>query len=172
MTSKLPAKVAPLLGTLAVAFVAVGIAYVLLAERPRQFERTDAAIERSVLAAYDQMTAAAERIDTDALFQHVRDNDRGALVTSGRLLMTRGEALAETRRNFEQLSAIKYRFDKRHVTVLSADAAIVVATAISDVTTTDGRNFSAPFVQTVVMVRDNTGWKVLHTHQSSPPRDR
>lgn len=158
-----------MIAALAVAVVAVGVTYYLLAGRQRQLEPMDAAVERSVLAAYEEMAVAAERVDADALYQHVRDTNRGALVTAGRIFMTRAEALAETRRGFERIASVKYHFTQRHVTLLAPDTALIVAAGTSDFATPDNRTFSIPFVQSVIMTRDKTGWRVLHTHQSSPP---
>ena len=81
---------------------------------------------------------------------------------------TREAALADTRQNFQRVSKLKYQFGARRVTMLSSDTALVVASGSSDVTIDDGRQFSNPFVQTIIMVREKAGWRVLHTHQSSP----
>lgn len=149
------------------AAAAGGIAYRLIGADERNAHGTETTIEREILRTFDEMAAAAERMDADALFQFVRDNQRGALVTSGRVLMTRADALAETRRGFEGVASLKYRFGSRHITLLSPDAAIVVADVTSEGTTQDGRSFSVPFVQTVILTRDQNGWRVLHTHQST-----
>lgn len=168
IVSSVSAKATTLLAALTIAVLAVAITYFLLAGRQRQFARMDAALEQSVLAAFDEMVVAAERLDVDALFAHVHENDRGALVSSGQVFETRDAALADTRRNFERIASLKYKFGPRRVTLLSPDTAMVVTNATSEVTTADGRHFSNPFAQTVIMVREKAGWRVLHTHQSTP----
>ena len=131
-------------------------------------ERQDAAGRQDVLAAYDGMIAAAEALNVDELYRQVLDNDQGALAVNGQLILTRAAALERTRANFRNLTRVKYRVAERHVTMLGADVAVLVATGTSQADVADGRSFSTDFVHTVVFVRRDGAWRVIHSHQSTP----
>lgn len=56
------------------------------------------------------------------------------------------------------------------VTVISADCAVLAADGEAEASFADGTLVVAPYAQTVVFVRKDGAWKVLHAHYSSPPR--
>ncbi len=123
----------------------------------------------AVSARHDAIVAAAEALDVDALFRHVADNDEGALVLNGRLLLTRREALETTRANYRGIKSVRYEIRERHVTPLAPGAAVLVAAGMSHVTLDDGRTFSRAFVHTVVFALQHGAWQVVHSHHSNPP---
>jgi hypothetical protein len=132
-------------------------------------ESKRAAIERAVNARFDEMLAAAEALNADALFRHVAENDRGSLVLNGRLILTRAEALRTVRDSFSRLTAVKYEVRDRWVTVLSPTSALLLTTGTTNVTTPDGQKFSRPFTHSIVWVLQEGGWCVVHSHQTTPP---
>src|ERR1035437_4314239 len=85
-----------------------------------------AAIEKAVLEVNAQMTRAAEDRDIDRLFSFMLANDRGSIIQSGRLVTTREEALVTVKRNFQGVAAIKYRWNRQLVTVISPTTAALV----------------------------------------------
>ena len=129
-----------------------------------------AAIERSILEASAQMTQAGEARDIDKLFGFMLETDKGSVIQNGRVLLTREEALEQTKKNMSGISRIEYRWKQQHVTVVSPTVALLVAEGESSVTTEQGQSFTAPFAQTVLFVLSDGRWKALHAHQSSPRR--
>jgi ketosteroid isomerase-like protein len=126
-------------------------------------------IEKAVLARLGEIQSAAQRLDPEKVFSFVLENDQGALVQNGRLFLTRTEALESTRQGFQRLQKVEYTFDQQHVTLLSPTVALAIGQGSSCATTTDGRTFTNPFVQSVVLVLTNGEWKVFHAHRSTPP---
>ena len=129
-----------------------------------------AAIEKAVLEVNAQMTRAAEDRDIDRLFGFMLANDRGSIIQSGNLFQTREEALATVKRNFLGVAAIKYRWKRQLVTVISATTALLVCDGESEVRTTQDSTFVTPFAQTVLFVLTDGKWKALHAHNSAVPR--
>jgi uncharacterized protein (TIGR02246 family) len=129
-----------------------------------------AQIEKAVLETNAQMTKAAESLDVDRLFSYVLENDKGAIVQYGNVLLTREQALEQTRRNLQGISKLEYRWNQQLVNVVSPAVAVLVAQGESHVTTEQGQSFTTPFAQTVVFVLTDGHWKVLHAHQSTPVR--
>ena len=129
-----------------------------------------AAIERAVLETHALSVKAAQSLDADKLFSFMLDNDKGSVIQNGRILLTREQALAQVRSNFRGIKAMEYRWKQQHVTVVSPTVAILVTEGESAVTTEQGDSFVAPFAQSSVFVQVEGQWKILHSHQSSPPR--
>jgi uncharacterized protein (TIGR02246 family) len=125
-------------------------------------------IENAVLAVSAQMTLAGEAADADRLFSFMLDTDKGSVIQNGVLMTTRQEALERVRGNLRGISRIQYRWKRQYVKVLSPEVAVLTAEGESTATTTAGETFGAPFAQTVVFVREASGWKAIHAHQSSP----
>ncbi len=126
------------------------------------------AIEQAVLACHDQTLAAAAALDLERLFGFVAETDRGSMIGNGRLLLTRADTIAANRQQFQGITALKYEPKERHVTVLSRTAALLVTTGQTRFSTTDGRDLTAPYAQTIVFVLRDGRWQVLHLHSSAP----
>jgi hypothetical protein len=131
-----------------------------------------AAIEKAVLEVNGQMTRAAEDRDIDRLFSFMLPTDRGSIVQSGNLFLTREEALATVKRSFQGVAAIKYRWKRQLVTVISPTTALLVCDGESEVRTAQDppATFVTPFAQTVLFVLTDGKWKALHAHNSAVRR--
>lgn len=127
-----------------------------------------AAIEKAIKATYAEITKAAEAVDAEKLFSYVLDNEKGALISNGKLTLTRQQAADDFKTNSAGIAAVDYAMDRQYVTVISPETAVMVAEGRFDATTTDGRVFGTPMAQTVVFVLKDGGWKVLHSHTSMP----
>jgi ketosteroid isomerase-like protein len=126
-------------------------------------------IETAILARLAEIQNAAQALDPDKVFSFVLENNKGALVQNGKLLLTRGEALESTRQGFQRLQKVVYHMDQQHVTVIDPTVALVTGEGSSSATTDDGKTISGRFAQSVVFVLTNGEWKVLHAHRSFPP---
>jgi SnoaL-like domain len=126
-------------------------------------------IEKAVRARLAEIQDAAQGLDPDKVFGFVLENDTGSLVQNGRLFLTRKEALESTRQGFRGLEKVDYRFNQEHVTLLSSTVALAVGEGMSSATTQDGRTFTRPFAQSVILILTNAEWKVFHAHRSFPP---
>ena len=155
--------------TVAMAAVLVGIAVVIASPGPSSKGSAPPEVEKAVLARLAEIQSAAQALDADKVFSFVLENDRGALVQNGRLLLTRPDALASTKQGFQGLQKMEYTLDPQHVTLLSPTVALVVGEGSTSATTEDGRTFTRRFAQSVVLALTNGEWKVFHAHRSFPP---
>ena len=126
-------------------------------------------IKAQVTAEYDRAVAAAEALNVEQLLARVGENDNGALIINGELILSRREVETRTRSNFAALQSIKYTVGPRRVSVLSPDCALLVVDGTVDVCTSSGTTITRRFAHSVVYVRQNGSWRVLHSHQSSMP---
>tara|TARA_B110000037_G_scaffold220039_1_gene286690 strand:- start:1056 stop:1526 length:471 start_codon:yes stop_codon:yes gene_type:complete len=133
---------------------------------PDTVDTTEIEIQQCLLS----IQKAAENLDVDSVFSFVLENDNGALIENGRLLLTREDAIENTRGGFRGVKHINYKFDQEHITLLSDDLALVVSDGLSHVELEDGRVFKTAFAQSVLLKRVEGEWKVLHAHRSIPNR--
>ena len=134
--------------------------------------RDSAAIEKAVLGVNAQMTRAAEDLDIDRLFSFMLPNERGSIIQTGNLLLTREEALAIVKASFQGVAAVKYRWKRQIVTVLSPTMALMVGDGETEFHPAQdpASSFVRPFAQTVLFVLTDGKWKALHAHMSTVPR--
>ena len=125
-------------------------------------------VEKKVKDTYAEITRAAESVDAEKLFSYVLDNDKGALIQGGKIVLTRQEAFDSYKKNSEGIKKVAYKIDRQYVTIISPDTALLVTEGSFEATTTEGNTFGSPFAQTVVFVLKDNKWKVLHSHTSSP----
>jgi hypothetical protein len=134
------------------------------------FARAAGAPEQEAIQCLRAIQAAAEKLDVDAIFGFVMENDKGALAQNGGVLVTREAALESTREGFRGVREIKYTTGQEHVTVLAEDLVLVVSDGRSRFQLDDGRFIETPFAQTVLLKRVAGMWKVLHAHRSFPAK--
>jgi hypothetical protein len=126
------------------------------------------AIEKTIKNTYAEITKAADNVDAEKLFSYVLDNDKGALVSGGKITLTRQEALDSYKERSQNIKNVNYKIDRQYVTVISPQTALMVVEGSFEATTMEGKTFGSPFAQTVVFVLRDNQWKVLHSHTSSP----
>ncbi len=129
-----------------------------------------AAVRAAVLQTNEAMTQAANRLDADAFFSYILDTDEGLIVQDGEIFRTRQEALDAVKRGFAGLAKVERRFEEPHVTVISPEAALLVANGTTVATLRDGRAFERRFAVSLLFVRRDGAWKLLHGHYSMPDR--
>jgi ketosteroid isomerase-like protein len=130
---------------------------------------SDPAVEKAVLAANAEMIASANRMDMDAFFGAIVDTDRGMIVQNGTIFATRADARASVERGLRGVRAIDRRFDNPQVTVISPECALLVSAGSVTATLEDGRVMTSRFTVSLVWVRRDGRWQILHGHYSTPP---
>jgi uncharacterized protein (TIGR02246 family) len=131
------------------------------------FGQSNAALERAVLAANDQVTHAAEARDAEKFFSFFADTTKGSVIQDGVLSLTPRGMRARVEPGFRQPVKVEFRWKQQHVTVLAPDTVLLVSEGDTLVTTDKG-TATQPFAQSMVWVLRNGAWKILHAHQSIP----
>lgn len=125
-------------------------------------------VVQDVLAANEQLTAAANRLDTDAFFAGIVDSDESRIIQDGKLFKTRADAMAAVRLGSQGIAKVERRFEDPHVVVLSPDAALFTAEGTTTATLEDGRSFNGRFAVSLVFVLRDGRWLLFHGHYSLP----
>ena len=126
------------------------------------------AVEQAVLETNTKMTAAADRLDADAFFEFILVTDKGLIIQNGTLFKSRADALAAVKRGFQGFAKMERRLDHPQVTVISPDCALLAAEGNATATLADGRTIDSRFTVSLVFVRQDGQWKLLHGHYSMP----
>ena len=130
---------------------------------------SEEAIRKAVLETNVKMTQAADALDVDTFFSYILDTDKGLIIQNGTIFKTRLEALQAVKKGFMGLSKIDRRFENPQVTVISPDVALLAAEGTATATLVDGRMIdSGRFAVSLVFVRKDNRWKLLHGHYSMP----
>lgn len=125
-------------------------------------------VEKAVLKAHHEMTAAAEALDAEGFFAFILDEARGPVIQDGRLFPSRADAFEVVEQGFEGVARVERVYESEDVTVISEEAALLTGKGTSTVTLVDGRSLSGPFAVSLVFVLRDGAWKVLHGHYSIP----
>ena len=125
-------------------------------------------IIQAVLAANSRMTAAANRLDTDAFFACIVDSDESRIIQDGKLFKTRAEAMTAVRQGSQKIVKIERRFIDPHVTVLAPGVALLTTEGTTSATLQEGRTINSRFAVSLVFVLRDGEWRLFHGHYSLP----
>lgn len=127
------------------------------------------AVEKAVLAVNDAMIAAANRLDVDGLFEYILESTQPVIVQNGVIFRTRAEAFAAVKRGMQGIAKLERRIENPQVTVIAPDAALLVGDGNVTATYESGATASTRFAVSLLFVRRDGRWKVLHGHYSMIP---
>jgi uncharacterized protein (TIGR02246 family) len=158
-----------LLSTLAACLLATPLLFAQSKPADASASASDQAIKKAVLETNAKMTQAANNVDVETFFSYMADPC--VIIQNGTAFKTRAEAKEAVKRGFAGISKIDRRFDDPQVTVISPDVALLSAEGSVSATLTDGRTMDGGrFAVSVVFVRRDGQWKVMHGHYSMPAR--
>jgi ketosteroid isomerase-like protein len=114
------------------------------------------------------MTQAANSLNVEAFFDYILETDKGLIIENGTLFKSRQEAMQAVKRGLMGVAKVDRRFDDPQVTVISPEAALLTSEGTVTATLTDGRTMTSRFAVSLVFVRKEGQWKLLHGHYSRP----
>ena len=126
------------------------------------------AIQKAVLEASARMIQAANSLNAEAFFEFILEAGSGTIIQDGMLFKSRQEALNAVRQGFQGLAKMDRQFIDPQVTVISPDTALLTSQGSTTATLQDGRVLQNRFAVSLLFVRKEGQWKVLHGHYSVP----
>lgn len=160
----------PLLSTLVIAVIALAAALVFAQQNRAATVPSEQAIRDAVLDVNARMTKAADNLDFDGFFSHILDTDKGSIVQNGTVYKSRQEAMDAVKAGMTGVAKIERRFVSPQVSVISPDVALLTSEGTLLATFTDGRTVDGRFAISMIFVRKDGEWKLLHGHYSAPVR--
>ncbi len=153
---------------LIVVLASASVVWALQSESRKVSVETQEAIEKAVLAAHTQMSEAEKALDAERFFASIPDFDKGLIIQDGVLFETRRQALDNVRAGMQGITSVERTYDRKFVTVISPETALLTADGTAGVTLNDGRTLSSRFAASIVFVLRDGQWRLLHGHYSTP----
>jgi uncharacterized protein (TIGR02246 family) len=155
---------------LAVAAISMATALVFAQPKPATTGSSEQAIRNAILETNARMAKAANSLDIEGFFSHMLDTDKGSIVQNGTVFKSRQEAKEAVKQGFMGVEKMERRFVNPQVTVISPEVALLTSEGTVAATLTDGRSMEGRFAVSLVFVRKDGDWKLLHGHYSAPVR--
>ena len=159
-----------LIPILAIAAVSMATALVFAQPKPATTDSAEQAIRNAVLETNAKMAKAADHLDIEGFFSFILDTDKGSIVHNGTVFKSRQEAKEAVKQGFMGVEKMQRQFVNPQVTVISPEAALLTSEGTLAATLTDGRTMEGRFAVSLVFVRKDGEWKLLHGHYSAPAR--
>ena len=159
-----------LISILAIAAISMATALLFAQQKPATTDSSDQAIRNAVLETNDRMAKAANSLDLEGFFSYILDTDKGSIVQNGTVFKSRQEAREAVKQGFMGVEKMERRFVNPQVTVISPEVVLLTSEGTLAATLTDGRTMEGRFAVSLVFVRKDGGWKLLHGHYSAPVR--
>ena len=81
--------------------------------------------------------------------------------------MTRQQALNTTKQALQGLKDVSYKYNQKHITVISPTIALWVADGTTSVTFLKSElETNVSFAESIIFVKKDGQWKVFHAHRS------
>jgi hypothetical protein len=118
-----------------------------------------------------QRSASAEvKMRIAAFFAYILDTNESSIVQNGTIFKSRQEAMEAVRQGFMYVKKLERRFVNPQVTVISPEVALLTSEGTVAATLTGGRTMDARFAVSLIFVRKDGEWRLLHGHYSAPER--
>ena len=163
-------KTRSLISILAVATISMATALVFAQQKPATMDSSEQAIRNAVLETNHKMAKAANSLNVDDFFSYILDTDKGSIVQNGTVFKSRQEAREAVKQGFMGVETLERRFVNPQVTVISPEVALLTSEGTVSAKLTDGRTMEGRFAVSLIFVRKDGEWKLLHGHYSAPVR--
>lgn len=131
-------------------------------------ESTEKAVKSAVLETNNKMIEAGNRMDVEGFFSYILDTNEGSIVQNGIRFKSREQAMQAIQQGHTGVAKIDRQFTNPQVTLISPDAALLVSEGTVNATLNDGRTIKGSFAVSLLFVRKEGQWKLLHGHYSMP----
>jgi hypothetical protein len=129
--------------------------------------KSNLGVEKEIDAAFLKSIKAAESLDVPKLINDVDDSQHAGFIANANFYSEFDE-LANILKSREPGSVKQtITVQKKKITVLAENIALVTASGVSQIEINGGNPFSLNFFWTFVYEKINNEWKVIQSHQSS-----
>lgn len=163
-------KIPSLISILVIAAVSMMTALVFAQQEPATIDSSEQAIRKAVLETNARMAKAANSLDVEGFFSFILDTDKGSIVQNGTVFRSRQEAKEAVKQGFMGVEKMERQFLNPQVTVISPELALLTSEGTVAATLADGRKMDGRFAVSLVFLRKDGQWKLLHGHYSAPVR--
>jgi hypothetical protein len=131
-------------------------------------EKQKIKIENELEKVFEEALRDGEKLDVDRIASGVDDRRKAAHIVNGAYYSTFDSLMMVFTSGIRNTDRQEYSINKKKITALTKDLAIVSAAGKATVYLKTGQSFIAGFAWTFVYENTGSGWKVIHSHRSSP----
>lgn len=134
-------------------------------ELPRE---TTEKIITEVNQTFEKAIEAGEKLNVDGVAENVNDVYKTGFISNGVYFDSFDQFMTRYRAGVSGLRSQEMNVEKKKITVLSEDNALLTADGNFNAILNDGRNISGKFAWTFIYSKIDGEWKVIHSHMSNP----
>ena len=123
-------------------------------------------IKNQVDSIFQKMIGYAEKLDYDALSSGVDDRYHAGFITNGQYYANYSTLLDAINSNIGSAVSQKITLDKKKITALSENIALITASGSSTMSLNNGSDVTVFFDWSFVYIKFDGEWKVIQSHQS------
>jgi hypothetical protein len=125
-------------------------------------------VENELEKVFDEALKNGENLDVDKITLSVDDRYKAGHIVNGVYYGTFDSLMVVFKSGIRNIKRQEYSINKKKITVLSKNLALVTAAGQAKTDLNSGQSFNAVFAWTFVYENTGSGWKVIHSHRSSP----
>ncbi len=125
-------------------------------------------IENELEKVFEEALKSGESLDVDKITLSVDDRHKAGHIFNGDYYGTFDSLMVVFKSGIRNTDRQEYSINKKKITVLSKNLAIIAAAGQAKIDLTTGQSFNAIFAWTFVYENTGSGWKVIHSHRSNP----
>lgn len=125
-------------------------------------------IENELEKVFEQALKDGEKLDVESIVSSVDDKRKAGHIVNGAYYGTFDSLMVVFTSGIRNTDRQEYSIDKKKITALTRNLAIVAAAGKAKIYLNSGQSFVAGFAWTFVYEKTDNRWKVIHSHRSSP----
>lgn len=125
-------------------------------------------IENELEKVFEEALRDGEKLDVDRIASGVDDRRKAGHIINGAYYSTFDSLMTVFNSGIQNTDRQVYSINKKKITALTKNLAIVAAAGKATIYLSTGQSFIVHFAWTFVYEKTDRGWKVIHSHRSSP----
>jgi len=125
-------------------------------------------VENELENVFEEALKNGENLDVDKITLSVDDKYKASHIINGAYYSSFDSLITVFTSGIQNIDRQEFNIQKKKITVLAKNIAIISAAGKAKVCLNSGESFNAGFAWTFVYENTDSGWKVIHSHRSSP----
>jgi hypothetical protein len=130
--------------------------------------RLDSEINEQIDKAFSECITASENLDVEKISKVVDDKLLVGFIDNGIFFETFNSRLDKFKTGITKIKKQKITVINKIITILSDESVLLTASGDYSLTTNSDNVINGKFAWTIVYLKINNEWKIVHTHMSNP----
>lgn len=125
-------------------------------------------IENELEKVFEEALRDGEKLDVDRISSGVDDRHKAGHIVNGDYYSSFDSLMTVFVSGIKNIDRQEFNIQEKKITILAKDIAIISAAGKAKIYLNSEKSFDAGFAWTFVYENTDNGWKVIHSHRSSP----